>query len=318
MILFKQWCLDGSLTPIDMPALIEYNGTNLYAGGGVPWEPKNSLPSSWIDLVNDPLGGGSPCLKFTVKATDAPSYGGARTEISPGIAVPSAVELADWPGMASKERWYRWQWMIPEEFDYAKPNPAGGWFPCLAQVHEKSDTSPADEVGGPSFWVLLERDGFYRVYNNRTAPADATQTVISTNYVARLLTAWPVVKGRWVDFVLRAKWGWTAVNALTEIWVDRRKVFSEVGPVSQPNAFRNETARGGGKQYPKFGFYDKWHEQYGAVMGDRVVYHRGLIVADEASAFAELFPESPYVVERAPRSGRSFGSGSNPVKGIAR
>lgn len=287
MILFSNWALNGSLA-VAWPGTIEYNGTQ--AGSG-------TLPTGWADVVADPLGGDHSALKITVKPTDSAVVGGARTEI--GESSATNVEIADWAGYEDAARWYRAQWLVPDDFDYTLPNPSGaGYKPCLFQVHERNDTSPADDIMAPTFWCLLEEDGAVRIYNSLTSPASDTQTTSSNRWTRHITTVPSSNVGRWVDFLLRVKWGWTASNASMEIWINKRKVFAETGAASQPNTFNNDPARGGGKLYCKLGLYEKWHSDWGSIVGrNRVVYHRGLIIGDENAAFADMYPEEMSAVE---------------------
>lgn len=287
-ILFKHWTLDGSAAAGSWTGSIEYNGTQT---------SNSALPSGWVDVVRDPLDAGLTCLRIRVNADDDEVATGARTEI--GESSATRVEIADWAGFEDVARWYRCQWMIPPEFDYTIANPNGAtYFPCIFQVHETSDTSPADTVVGPTFWCLVEPDGAVRVYNTLTAPATDTQTTAGNWVTRHLITIPAATLGTWVDFVARVKWGWTAANASMELWVNRRRVFREVGDAAQPNTFNNAEARGGGKLYCKLGIYDKFHSSWGALIKEsRVIYHRGLIVGDQSATFADMYPEDPAAVE---------------------
>jgi hypothetical protein len=82
-----------------------------------------------------------------------------------------------------------------------------------------------------------------------------------------------------------ARWSYTSLAAMT-VWLNRRPILVESGVL---NCSNNAPSRGGGGLYPIIG-----------VTGSNDVamdsYHRGILVGDYQSSFAEMHPEDSATV----------------------
>lgn len=285
-VLFKSWGLDGSLA-VDSFSSLHSDGLvgspiSVHGVGA-----NGNHHAARVDLD----GGQAICMR--VLQTDAIAASGHRTELVPATAnysgVTDYVGIADWGGaFSTQERWYRVQFKIPE-FDTSFLENSATWM-VVAQLHQDPDTTPADTVANPLIaWHVT--GSTIQVMN----VASSAQVTNNSNKVTRLLYEAPLVFNTWYDFVINVKWSWTTLGKVS-IWHDLRKVYSETGVM---NCANNTVARGSDGNYAKFGAYTK-HPLSDYTGQDLIVYHRGMIVGDESTVFADMYPERPGATELPP------------------
>lgn len=235
--------------------------------------------STRVELVEDD---GAPAVRFRHYEGDTTTLG-HRTEVSidnysgihdwVGEGVPGATENA-------AKKWYRFGVKIPPQ-DLSYLSGVGGPFFLVAQLLPVPDEDPADTGGGQpalAVHVRLDAYGRYRWALSQNHPTDATYT---GSDISHEVASWPFRFDHWQDIIVNADpWSYSSAGNMT-VWINRRPVFIER---SQPNGHNNSPARGGAGFWPKIGVYGAPNVYMEAI-------HRGCIIGDHASSFAEMHPE---------------------------
>lgn len=262
-VLFNSWFPEGG----------QFADWTQYDGMGNVGESPVAAEADHLALVTDPTGQAGTVAQITALLTDPDTFG-TRYEILP-FSPPNGDPITDWGGAdADSRRWYRFAFMVRDwqrEVDFS----GTPQFTVVWQVHDDEDTSPADTVVTPPLWLKDNGRGYWELWNTYCADSQTT----ASNYTYRLLTRFPIVNDKWEELVVFVKWSWTAGEL--SVWRDRRKIFQDVS--GTPNCFNNLAARGGGKNYPKLGVYQKTSDF------DRTVFHQGMQVGDEAYATFDAF-----------------------------
>jgi hypothetical protein len=274
--LWHQWALSGRLKVYTNYTTLQSNGYQ-----GSPGSAPGTATTGRCEMVKIH---GFWAVKLTRLAGDT----GPRTEL-----VPSEIShIIDWIGegvsgaQADKaRRKYRWCFMVPTQ-DLS--HLGDGSFFLVGQLHQQSDTSPADTQGlEPSLGIQIRSDGSggYNYVLVRNREPTATCTVDDPSVQAEVIYTWPFVFNRWVDILVDVLWSYTTLGWMT-IRKNGKVVFKETAHGNCPN---DSLDRGGGGQYKKLGAY----------VGQDVTatsYHRGSIVMDHASTVREAYSEvaSPF------------------------
>lgn len=274
---FKSWGLDNSLQVTDFASL-QSNGVIGNPASVHLIGPDGNQRCKRVTVD------GYPALEITVLPTDTITAFGHRTELIPatttGGTTTDTVGIADWGGAdATKQRWYRVQFKIPK-FDTSWLNINGSYL-IVTQLHQQPDTSPADEVANPPLHFEI-RDGTLQLTNISCAQTVTT----SSNRTIRTLLTLPLEFDKWYDFVVNVQWSWTTLGKI-KVWKDRKLIYHDI---SAPNCVNNSGSRGGGGNYAKLGIYTGYPlSNY--TSQTLKIYHRGMVVGDENSSFADMYPE---------------------------
>ncbi len=200
-----------------------------------------------ITLVTEPVRSGKFAAKTLLRNTDPETNGGQRSEFSDGRR-STKIEMG-------KDYWYGLSIFVPEDFQSRSESNA-----VLFQWHTQQ--------GGPSPVLAIRILG--------------DEWLITGNAVAtekkRVLARLPLVKGRWVDWVVHAKWS-EKIDGFWTIWKDGVEVVNERNIVTQ----YPETLG----PYAKFG-------QYHSVSKDvpiNVVYFDEYRVADSTGSYELVAPD---------------------------
>lgn len=165
--------------------------------------------------------------------------------------------------------WTRWVVYIPADWTQVPEKLT------FMQIHETTDSSPADYVGQAQIIGGIRKDRIFirnNFYEGVTTPNLSAIT-------SRLLVDLPLSRylGQWVDIVMRAKWSYTQ-DGLLEFYFNGECVFKESG---RSNAYNNAPARGGNDSYHKLGMYD----DEGNTTANNYVLHRGVQRGDGYGSF---------------------------------
>lgn len=227
-------------------------------------------------LVTAPDGSGDTVARFTRFVTDPTTGAGPKVQLAPGSTTVSPTvydPITNWAGStdgvlnANSRRWYRFKFMLPSDFVFEEWS-GGSQRLVVFQIHDRTDTSPADVGHSPPLWLIVNADHTFSFSISSSAAAD------DSGFVVRDTARIKVVPGVPVEIVLYIKWAWDNTGALT-IWRDRRKIWDEAG---KANCFNNATARGGSGNHAILACYTP------ADLIDRTVYHWGLQIGDETYA----------------------------------
>lgn len=233
-----------------------------------------------MQVVADPLNNAQYCILTRITEQNIIQYpGGVKSMINP-ITPTAADPITDWVGSAASRRWHRFAFMVneweeePQILGYAgKPV---SQLAVIWQLHEKSDTTPADTAIEPPIWMIDDGFGNWSLRNHY---ATATQTTIN-NCTRRELIRIPRRLNVWEEFTIYIKESWTA-GEIT-IWHNNNRIFEEI---NQPNCFNNDPSRGGSFNFIEYGVY-------GAKAGQvkkRTIYHKGTQIGDEAYTTYDQF-----------------------------
>lgn len=204
---------------------------------------------SGLTLVTDPAGESGEVLRSYLHGDDALSGGSHRSELSvPAVTAPIGAVA-----------WYWFETYIPSDWV------AGGNEAIYWQVHDTPDGGDAVRV--PPLAMTIVDDLVRLDSAAATSAGDDTQV--------KRIGIWSEALhkhvGRWVSWVVMATWNYTSSGAL-KVWRDRRLVFVETG---QKNCFNDVAGL-----YPKLGVYVP--SGLDSEIPSRTIYHRGLVVGDNA------------------------------------
>lgn len=280
---FKAWALDGSLN--------SYLDFDVWNGNGTQESTAVLSEATRGDRVDTVVEDGYNALRVRRYAGDPIAGNGKRTELVPN----EYSHIYDWVGEAEAGadandaiRQYRCCVKIPTSFPIEViDGTSGSWFLPM-QLHQVPDTSPADTAGlNPTLSLQLRKNtdrypiGRWRWAIVRNTDPTATVTAYNEALHANEVCSWPFVAGQWEDVhIVCAPWSYSSAGNMT-VYRNRRPVFVEAGAGNCPN---NAPSRGGGGMYCKMGLYTYFDHDF-------EVYHRGIIIGDHESTFADMYPE---------------------------
>lgn len=202
--------------------------------------------SDSITIVESSVRSGKFAAKTLLRVTDPEVSKGQRAEFSDGPRL-TRIEMG-------KAYWYGLSIFVPEEF---RANPKSD--AILFQWHTQQ--------GGPSPVLAIRiRKDQWRITGN----AIATER-------RRNLVELPLIKGRWVDWVIHAKWS-AQNDGFWTIWQDGVKVVEEKNIITQyPEALG---------PYAKFGQYHSVSEE----APQNVAYFDEYRVAGPEGSYEQVAP----------------------------
>jgi hypothetical protein len=292
-ILRSHWGPSGTLS------LSGWDSLQLAGYSGDPLSAPLSATDGRVEFVDID---GDAAVKLTVKAGDTPVGGGWRSSLSATVY----GHIFDWvaeavPGASADAAYrdYRWSFMVPEQ-DLSFLILGDGSYFTIGGVHGTKDDDPADTVGGVPFDLQVRPDAFgrlrYTVRRNRDT--DPTSTVLNNDIHHEEIASWPFRFGEWHDLHLHVLWSYSDAG-YTTVYHNRRLIFAET---AHANCQNNSPARGGFGNYPQIQCYTSDNEIA------HTVYHRGLIVGDKDTVFADMYPDIPGAIPLERVSGPSGSS----------
>lgn len=197
-----------------------------------------------LSIVTEPVRAGKYAAKTLLRASDPEVNSGQRAEFSDGKRM-TKVEM-------EKDYWYGLSIYLPEEFAAPKESNA-----VLFQWHT--------QVGGPSPVLAIRvREGEWLITGNATEKK-------------RTLAKIPLVKGRWVDWVVHVRWS-AEKKGFWTVWKDGVEVVKETDIITQyPEALG---------PYAKFGQYHSVSKE----VPQNVVYFDEYRVAGPEGSFEAVSP----------------------------
>jgi len=197
-----------------------------------------------LSIVTSPVRAGKYAAKTLLRATDPEVHGGQRAEFSDGKRL-TTIEM-------EKDYWYGLSIFVPEDFRGPTKSNA-----VLFQWHTQQ--------GGPSPVLAIRVRGEEWLLTGN--PPGKKRTL------ARL----PLVKGRWTDWVIHARWSAKADGFWT-IWKDGIEIVNERNIITQ----YPETLG----PYAKFGQY----HSVGEDVAQNVVYFDEYRVAGADGSYEQVAP----------------------------
>lgn len=240
-----------------------------------PTQATFSLPdvAARCALTTAPDGSGETVCRFTKFAADPGVSAGPKVQLAPPFTTGNRDPITNWAGSSASRRWYRFKVALDPSFVFEKwASPPGSQRLCLFQVHDTTDTTPADFDVSPPLWLIAEPEGggWFRF---EATSASATQTT-SSNFTVRTLCRIKLTPGVADEFTLFVKWAYDATGEIS-IWRNRRLIYSETGTA---NCSNHDPARGGSGNFSILTCYCL------ADLIDRTIYHWGLQIGDETYA----------------------------------
>jgi hypothetical protein len=199
-----------------------------------------------------------------------------RSELS-GPRLAAWSRDANGPFKAGDEVWFGFSIYIPSDWiDDAAYLPGGG--EILFQLHEQPDKMDWSR-NRTSFLRLIAEAGNFRwiVYWDDCTAAQSCWKRLGVEVKPSLYTG-TMTKDGWTDWVVHAKWSYTA-DGLLELWRDGVKVATYNGP----NNYNTQAAG-----YLKIGLYKwDWHNPNIPV---RIAWYDNLRIADQRGSYAAVAP----------------------------
>lgn len=241
-----------------------------------PIPPLAQGEASSYEYAADPAGLYGTVAKLTIRNASP-----GRCELRPFQISPQGPAVSGVFG----EQWCWFSHYFPHDWIIDYPRGADGDASYLVpharelvlQYHESPDAGDAAHYPSLQMYVYGERMCVALTYDT-TATSPNTSAGRVPNL--QVLSSWPLVRGRWIDWVVRLKVSYAA-DGILEVYRDGRLEFAETGVPT----FYNDILGG----YFKGGLY-----RYGDTQmpNSRTIYHRGFVLGDANSSYTEVSGKS--------------------------
>jgi hypothetical protein len=187
-----------------------------------------------IQIVENPVAQGKYAARFEVK------YGDVYTNPFTKVTYSGSRSLISGPDVTyedeGSERWYRWQVLLPLDFvaDYPK------W----DQLSSSNETSTIRQPSGYNLVWHHEGDGSAPLYINANSKYFSLCLVDFVKRSCTNINLAPVIRGRWVDFLLHATWSSDPNLGFLEMWMDGEHVLPRVFAANMYPGIRNYLVTG--------------------------------------------------------------------------
>lgn len=214
-----------------------------FENGKAEWTPYwNEVASpDRLSVVQDPVMEGRYALKATVVPGDLVANGARAEVVLAGTRANYAYE--------GDELWYKWGTYFPADWEQEAK-----WH-VFTQWHQSLDYG----MGSPPVAFCIDKYG-YMYLTRMSGYYDSLQ-----QWDAGTLWRAPLIKGRWIEFVMHIKWSRDWNVGFIELWVDGVQVV--------PKTF-TANLDSDGMVYMKQGLY---RDRTTSIT--QTVYHDGMIVA---------------------------------------
>jgi len=174
------------------------------------------------------------------------------------------------------ERWYGYSVNVDPVFKDSSGSPNGA---LVMQWHGNGDA--CDTTRSPHLGIMVTVDMRWRIQNiHDPNPCTVQEHGGSTN-VRNDWYAGNVEKGKWVDWVVYAKWSYRSDGVL-KIWKDGKLVVERNGP----NAYNDQPP-----EILKWGVYNSWWNAHAPASTDKLItYVDEIRIGDANSSYAEVAP----------------------------
>lgn len=250
-----------------------------------PIPPLAAGEAASYEYAADPAGLYGTVAKLTVRNNNP-----GRCELRPYQISPAGPAVSGVFG----EQWCWFSHYIPADwvFDYPRGADEDADYrvphgrELLLQYHESPDAGDAAHYPSLQMYAAGERVYFATTYDTTATSPDTPSGRVPN---LQVLEWWPLERGRWVEWVIRLKVSY-ASDGILEIYRDGRRQFSESGVPT----FYNDTLGG----YFKGGLYRYFDSQGPAT---RTIYHRGFVLGDANSSYAEVAGRAAKTPSGVPR-----------------
>lgn len=213
---------------------MELQRADFETGDFTQWDGKNVVADRSARIVRSPVRQGRYSARFEVRRGDNPIGFGDRAQVALGTDESEGQVRA-----------YRWSTL------FAKSFPTYDGWQVVAQWHAKAD-------GSPPLAFYVDRDSLILKANRFSSPGRRIDEVE--------LWRGPLLRGRWRDIGVRARWSGSDARGWVELWIDGRRQRLDDGSLRR----RIRTMYPGIENYFVLGYY----RQFG-LRGTGIVYHDG-------------------------------------------
>lgn len=216
------------------------------------------------------------CCSYSLGRTNAVSREGQwamRAEVSQTDPFVNLGKRAEYSipyldrtvGQAGDERWFGFSIFVPQDWTLDS-----GEFAVVGQVHARPDQDLGENWRKNPLGLEVH-GGNWRIWSRW----DSSRVSDPSQIGEALLHESPLERGRWTDWVIRARWSFTD-DGLLEVWKDGIQVVSRSGP----NMY-NDAA----PLYFKMGLYfPHWNNpNHTSKQPRRVIFHDALRIGSETS-----------------------------------
>ncbi|MDQ3291213.1 MAG: polysaccharide lyase [Bacteroidota bacterium] len=175
-----------------------------------------------------------------------------------------------------KERWFGFSIRVPEDWRVIDSTKSTDIF---LQIHDRPD--PCETYRTPPLALLIDQNKFTALAYSDSNPCSANVYPRGKGTTRQTVMEQPLIKGKWVDWVIHVKWSYKN-DGLLEIWQDGRKVTTYKGPIGY-----NDTK----SMYLKTGLYhisngDGWPKG----LKRRVLYYDDIRMGNQQASYADVKP----------------------------
>jgi hypothetical protein len=233
-----------------------------------------------IQMVANPVAQGRTAARYEVKwpdvYTDASgsTYSDSRTLMDPSLSA--------WEDEGN-DRWYRWQVYLP--LDYVSD------YPKWDELQSSNATTTSRSGGGYNIEWHHEGNGSAPLYLTTGNEHFKLCLVDQAAQVCRIeMNLLPLVRGRWVDWVMHARWSSDPAIGFIELWADGQQVLQRYTAANMYPGYRS---------YWQIGLYRNGHigdpslrytdgtPVYGSDGTPNALYYDGFVIGATQQAVME-------------------------------
>lgn len=225
------------------------------ASNGLTGYGQETGNASGLTLIADPTGVAGNVLRAHMALGDALAGGSYRSEISTFSTKAPIGAIA----------WYWFETYIPVDWI------DGGNLVTIWQMHDTADGGD-NAARPPPFECTIDNGDI--VFAAAACTSDVSDVPVPRSGFWHT----PLIKGRWVSWVVKVDWEYTATGTLS-VWKNRRLVYAETGK----RLCYNDVVG----IFPKFGVYVP--NGLSIAIPSRTVLHRGMVTGDAAYSTFDQF-----------------------------
>lgn len=154
------------------------------------WAGREAARDDSVQVVASPTRAGNYAAKFTVRAGERVSNGN-RAEI-----------FRDNGDVAGCEVWYRWSFLIPDNFVDVEWKPK--FWQCIGQWHDQPDINLGETWA--NFPGRSPSIAVYYTSKNGASAIEVWSGTYAKNEIQKIVARAPIVKGKWQDVMFHIRW----------------------------------------------------------------------------------------------------------------
>jgi Polysaccharide lyase len=215
---------------------------------------------------------GKYATKFTLNSTDKGYISGEWED-----PVVRAELRQNGTAMVGSTRWYGMSIMVDPSWRDDTNDPNGG--PRVASWHRVPDPGEYASKSG-HLGIIVTKDLRWTVTN--VSDPNYLTTKTPTSFTKRVWNVGPVEKGKWVDWVIYAKWSYKS-DGILKVWKNGALVINYLGP----NVYNDRNS-----EFFKFGIYKSWWDyQLPPTKNTLIVYYDEVRIGDQNSSYNAVAPK---------------------------